>query len=209
VRCLKILTDHMSSVKCLLINDFGDLVSGGYDNHVKVWDLARDTPSRVKTLEGHEGCVMSLALGYNGEIYSGSGDHFIKVWINNECTKTLVGHRDMVSALCASDRVDELFSGSFDKTIRIWDTRKGVCEAEFAEHMGFILCLIMGHNGNLISSSSDKSIKVWDVRGLRCLGTLKGHTGDIFTMVMTKGGELLSGSWVTHISVNFEHVTNL
>ncbi len=141
------------------MNDYGELVSGGYDNHVKIWDLERNTKS-VKTLEGHSGSVMCLAIGYNGEIFSGSADNTIKVWMNNQCVKTLIGHGDIVSSLCASDRVDELFSGSYDKAIRIWDTRKGVCEASFEEHKGFVLCLIMSKKGDLVSSSSDKSIKV-------------------------------------------------
>lgn len=52
-------------------------------------------------------------------------------------------------------------SGSYDKTIRVWDIRSGDCNAvlTLAGHSGTVRCLNL--NGNrLVSGSVDRSIKV-------------------------------------------------
>ena len=52
-------------------------------------------------------------------------------------------------------------SGSYDKTIRVWDIRSGDCDAvlTLAGHSGTVRCLNL--NGNrLVSGSVDRSIKV-------------------------------------------------
>jgi WD40 repeat protein len=108
---------------------------------------------------------MAVALGEataatNGNIYTGSSDRTVKVWVRNQCVRTLVGHTDMVSALCVSGRENELISGGYDRSIKVWDVSRGVCEAMLEGHKGFVLCLIMTKKGDLISSSSDKTIKV-------------------------------------------------
>ena len=48
----------------------------------------------------------------------------ISVWENNKEIKELKGHEDSIKALCA---IDERYiaSGSFDKTIKIWDLNTG------------------------------------------------------------------------------------
>ena len=52
-------------------------------------------------------------------------------------------------------------SGSYDKTIRVWDIRSGDCDSvlTLAGHSGTVRCLNL--NGNrLVSGSVDRSIKV-------------------------------------------------
>lgn len=52
-------------------------------------------------------------------------------------------------------------SGSYDKTIRVWDIQSGDCDAvlTLAGHSGTVRCLNL--NGNrLVSGSMDRSIKV-------------------------------------------------
>lgn len=52
-------------------------------------------------------------------------------------------------------------SGSYDKTIRVWDIQSGECDVvlTLAGHSGTVRCLNL--NGNrLVSGSVDRSIKV-------------------------------------------------
>lgn len=50
-----------------------------------------------------------------------------QVWDSStlQCLRTLEGHEDNVRVLAAGDR--HLFSGSWDKTIRVWDLRTLTC----------------------------------------------------------------------------------
>ena len=47
--------------------------------------------------------------------------HLPQVWDSQtlQCMKTLEGHEDNVRVLAVGDR--QVFSGSWDKTIRVWD----------------------------------------------------------------------------------------
>ena len=50
-----------------------------------------------------------------------------QVWDSStlQCLRTLEGYEDNVRVLAAGDR--HLFSGSWDKTIRVWDLRTLTC----------------------------------------------------------------------------------
>jgi WD40 repeat protein len=55
------------------------LVSGSYDETIKIWNLS--TGKEVHTLTGHKAEVNSVALSADGQmLVSGSTDTTIKVW---------------------------------------------------------------------------------------------------------------------------------
>jgi WD40 repeat protein len=55
------------------------LVSGSFDQTVKVWDAQRG--QELLTLKGHTGHVTSVAFSPDGQrIVSGSADSTVKVW---------------------------------------------------------------------------------------------------------------------------------
>ena len=69
------------------------IVSGSYDETVKVWDAA--TGQEILTLKGHTGCVLSVAFSPDGRrIVSGSDDKTVKVWdaATGQEILTLKGH---------------------------------------------------------------------------------------------------------------------
>lgn len=59
---------------------------------------------------------------------SGSNDCKIKVWSasTGECLRTLVGHEALVRALSFAPRSGMLVSGSYDKTVKVWDLYNGL-----------------------------------------------------------------------------------
>jgi phospholipase A-2-activating protein len=69
VMLLRTLTGHLKGVISLSLTSLGDLVSGGWEGHVRVWDLG--TWACKCVLEGHENgtCVVGLP---NGDIAVGS-----------------------------------------------------------------------------------------------------------------------------------------
>jgi F-box/WD-40 domain protein 7 len=87
-----------------------------------VWDA--DTHKHLATLEEHTDDVKCLTLYGNKLFSSGSADSTIRVWDadTHEHLATLAGHTGAVR--CLTLYGNKLFSGSFDKTIRVWNVKE-------------------------------------------------------------------------------------
>ena len=76
---------------------------------------------------------------------------------------TLSGHSNHVTSLCLFNNGRYLASGSYDKTIKIWNVDEGVLLTSM-NHTAEILDLVVLNQVNLISSSFDNHITMWDVK---------------------------------------------
>ena len=112
---------------------------------------------------------------------------------------TLDGHTGRVRVLCAlSD--GRLASGSYDKTIRIWNTDVAMCLITLVGHSDSVEALAILPEGQLASGSHDKTIRIWDVDvrcsnevGGVCIRVLTGHTESVGALAVMRG-TLASGS---------------
>lgn len=159
--CTRIINGHLDGVLSLIKLSDGKLCSGGGDLSIKIWNWA--TGDCCSTLLGHKKWIKCLCqLKKNNFILSGSDDKTIKVWSNNECYKTLQGHTRSVRTICQIN--DYYFaSGSFDKSIKIWEIINFDCVQTIDGHNDLILAVIkFNNNGNIISCSNDHLMKVWE-----------------------------------------------
>ena len=64
-------------------------------------------------------------------------------------------------------------SGSFDRTVRVWDVETGeTVFGPFNGHSGFINCVTFSPDGNRVAScSDDKTIRIWELFTRRELPT--------------------------------------
>jgi len=73
----------------------------------------------------------------------------------------LTGQSDWVRSLAVLQNGD-LASGSFDQTIKIWDSSTGSLKRTLTGHSDWVMSIAVLQNGDLASGSGDKSIKIWD-----------------------------------------------
>ncbi|MEI3648503.1 MAG: ribosome assembly protein 4 [Dolichospermum lemmermannii FEM_B0920] len=116
---------------------------------------------------------------------------------------TLKGHESEVYSVGFSPDGKQLASGSFDKTIKIWDVTTGkVLNTLPSERYankgdeGSVSSVGFSPDGQQLASGSfDKTIKIWDVTTGKVLNTLKGHESWVYSVGFSPDGQqLASGS---------------
>ena len=175
-------------------------------------------------LEGHGGAVTSLVCGENSDesplLLSGSRDKSIIQWeLNFEGTKisykddqdntkekilvgkplkSLHGHNHFVSSLALNSDNTKLVSGSWDKTIRLWDIASCKSDLLFKGHTKDVLCIGFSHDERLIfSGGMDNSLKYWNTKGdLRYDNTqFNGWVSCILNIQKGKNNYIAVGCW--------------
>ncbi len=77
-----------------------------------------------------------------------------------------------------------LLSGSWDKTIRIWDIETGQTLQTLTGHSDFVKSLVVLNSNSLLTASSDKTIRKFDLKTGKTLAILKGHTRGVESLVL-------------------------
>lgn len=109
---------------------------------------------------------------------------------------TLSGHSESIP--CASFSRDGMLaaSGSFDKTVRVWDLNTGQCLITFVGHTDKVCVVALSKDNNLVLSGSiDNTVRIWNIKTRTNLRTLSGHTDAVITASFSENCELgISGS---------------
>ena len=109
---------------------------------------------------------------------------------------TAFGHVDSVNTCAITPDGRHLVSGSYDRTLNIWNLQSGTCLRTLEGHTDSIrTCAITPDGRHLVSGSSDNTLKIWNLGSGACLRNLKGHAGSVLACAITPDGRhLVSGS---------------
>jgi WD40 repeat protein len=108
----------------LITPDGKQVISGGNDNVIRVWDIA--TGRQAFILSGHEDAIGAIAITNDGNyLFSGGKDNPNSIRFWNLKTRSLlwnlIGHTDLVTSLVITPDQLKLISGSQDRNIAIWE----------------------------------------------------------------------------------------
>ncbi|CEL59035.1 Vegetative incompatibility protein HET-E-1 OS=Podospora anserina GN=HET-E1 PE=4 SV=1 [Rhizoctonia solani AG-1 IB] len=212
-------------VESVAYSSDGTRIVSGSGNDVHIWN-ASTGDLILGPLTAHTDTVTSVDYSPAGDQFaSGSGDCTICIWdaqpgsglplfafsslimkINkkkkNAQTRAvllgpLTGHTDWVTSVAYSPRGTSLASGSYDRTVRVWDTRSGdMILGPLRGHAYMVTTVRYSPTGTYIASGSwDWTILVWDARsGDMVLGPLTGHTDSILSIGFSPDGTRLASS---------------
>jgi len=95
----------------------------------------------------------------------------------------LTGHTDSITCLQFEDNFQSpsfpiLMTGSWDRTIRVWNLEKQECILSLNGHTRGVKCLQFDTN-KLISGGMDNVLKLWNWRTGECIRTIQGHAAGV------------------------------
>ncbi len=108
----------------------------------------------------------------------------------------LSGHTDEVLCVAVTRDGSLVASGSKDRTVRLWDSKRGQPLHVFTGHSGQVNSVAFSPDGKqLASASSDATVRIWDVASGKESLCYTNHVLDVNSVVFHPSGkELASGS---------------
>ncbi|KAI9032276.1 quinon protein alcohol dehydrogenase-like superfamily [Hyaloraphidium curvatum] len=179
--CYVTFSEHAGAVSRVDFAKAGQaLFSASLDGTVRAYDLIRYRNFRTFT-SPRPAQFCSLAVDPSGEIVcAGSADTFeIFVWSvqTGRLVEVLAGHEGPVWCLAFDPSGSgRLYSGSWDKTVRVWDifSRSGTVES--LGHQSDVLAIAVRPDGKeLAVSTLDGQVTLWDPAEASQTGTIEGR----------------------------------
>ena len=130
---VRVLNGHHLPIACVAFSPDGTLLASSAgrarsfkpgEDEIFVWDVARGEVRHH--LSGHTECAVTLAFSPGGTRLASAGwDHQVKLWElrSGQEVLTLAGHEDGIMSL-AFNQNGFLFTGSLDRSVRIWKTAR-------------------------------------------------------------------------------------
>ncbi|WP_013325386.1 WD40 repeat domain-containing protein [Gloeothece verrucosa] len=203
--CIYTFSEHTDAVASLVISsDQKILVSGSWDQSLKVWEM--ESGNELATVQAHsQGILAVVFTGNQSSGYhfaTGSFDQMIKFWslksqkelpLTVELTQILTAHTGSVHALACAPNTQILVSGSYDQTLKQWNTESGEMLASSLDSLGAIYAVALTSQGQIIASAGgDGKIMLWELTTGRQLGILKGNVSSVASLAISPDSRILA-----------------
>nr|CAK22425.1 WD-40 repeat family protein [Beta vulgaris] len=163
----------------------GMLYTGSESKNIRVWRNFNDAGG----FKSGSGLVKAIVISKNEQVFTGHQDGKIRIWnprgkrvgtlpkfgdyvrssmnpknyveVRRHRKVPKIKHFDAVSCMSLNEEFGLLYSGSWDKSIKVWRISDGKCLESFEAHDDAINSIVVGFDGLVFSGSADGSVKVW------------------------------------------------
>ncbi|KAJ8951468.1 hypothetical protein NQ318_000162 [Aromia moschata] len=223
VLCQTVLTiaGHTKSVTVVKWGGSGLIYTASQDRTVKVW-RANDG-ILCRTLEGHAHWVNTLTLSTDYVLRIGafdpikdshkdtlcadkkksqefalkrSDDFTLYLWNPEKDKKPLArltGHQQLVNDVKFSPDGRILASASFDKSIKLWESKTGKFICTLRGHVQAVYMVAFSADSRLmVSGSADSTLKLWNLKTKKLEIDLPGHADEIYAVDWSTDGLMVA-----------------
>ncbi|XP_029930833.1 telomerase protein component 1 [Myripristis murdjan] len=195
---VSMLRGHSGGVTCLAFSpDGGQLLSGGKDQALMVWDVSSSPPALSKSLpHSHRdwitGCVWTPDC-----VVSSSNDGRLCVWdLQTGRSLSEIPWRSPLSSICCLGRY--VVAGCAEGVLHVWKWETGVEISHISAHQQRINhCSVLpdaDKNKEVVAedmivatTSDDGTVKLWRPFQVEHFSTFQGHSGGINGVVLKEG----------------------
>jgi predicted Zn finger-like uncharacterized protein len=184
------LEGHTDQVLGLAVSADGARgISGGMDQSLRTWDLARRQGTAV--LGGHQGPVTGVAITRDGRFAaSGSWDRTVRVWdlASGRPRRTFEGHEEYVTGVDLAPDGSRVVSGSWDQTVRVWRLSSGT-PTVLSGHASNVGAVAFAPDGRFVVSAGwDATVRAWDAESGAAVCLFEGHEGNVVAVAVSPSG---------------------
>ena len=157
-------------------------MTASLDGTVRAFDLMRYR--NFQTLVSAEPCQFNcVAVEPSGEIVCAGSRDTLLVYVWNlqtaQLLETLAGHEGPISCLAfGSDATGTAFlaSGSWDKTVRVWDFLSSKSAVDVLKHDADVTALAFSPDGGTLACTTlDGQVSLWDAKEAEQIGAIDGR----------------------------------
>ncbi len=107
--------------------------------------------------------------------------------------KLLTRHQDYLTSAAVARTGTIAASGSFDKTVRLWDASAKGGIGVLTGHEAAVQAVALSPDGSLVASGgSDRSLRLWEVESRKLRVAMTGHNATIEAIAFSPQGDLIA-----------------
>lgn len=195
------LKGHANGIGSLAFRGDGKyLVSGSWDQTVKIWDAAAWTEKT--TLKGHAAKVKAAFTPDGKFVVSASEDKEIRIWNfeDGKLVKTLKGHEYPILSMAISPdgRICATGAGKLENEgkggeLRLWDLVEGKELGKLEGHTQAVRTLSFSPDGlTLATGASDHTLRLWDVSSKTLMRYAGEFEANVYRVYYSPDGRVLA-----------------
>jgi WD40 repeat protein len=161
------------------------LLSGGFDGHVRMWNIARKEV--VREIRVEPGTIYCLAVSPDGKSLVTAGREGLKLWdlaTGTEQIREPMNKWGCVAVAFAPD--GKLIAAGDGESVKLWEVLTGKEVLTLKGFQGELSQVVFSRDGRtLYTASYDKFVRVWEVRTGKMIAEREEHQGWVWGIALS------------------------
>mmetsp|Transcript_6264 Transcript_6264/g.18293 ORF Transcript_6264/g.18293 Transcript_6264/m.18293 type:complete len:332 (-) Transcript_6264:32-1027(-) len=147
------------------------LATAGFDHKIRFWEASKEKCTRV--IKYPDSQINALAITADKHYIAAAGNPHAKIFEvatqNSNPVRSYDAHQGNVTAVGFQCDSKWMFTGSEDKTVKIWDLRAPRAQRVYECKAGVNSVVLHPNQTELISGDQNGNVRVWDLQANACM----------------------------------------